>query len=61
MRLDEELGIEWPADVPLLSTRDDAAPTLAQARERGLLPEYDSCRRFVASLGPAGMSYSTGM
>ncbi|MFE9189915.1 dTDP-4-dehydrorhamnose 3,5-epimerase [Micromonospora sp. NPDC007208] len=59
--LDDELGIEWPADVPLLSARDDAAPTLAQARERSLLPEYDSCRRFVASLGADGMSHSTGM
>ncbi|MEW2430872.1 dTDP-4-dehydrorhamnose 3,5-epimerase [Micromonospora sp. NPDC047644] len=59
--LDEELGIEWPADVPLLSARDDAAPTLAQVRERGLLPEYDRCRQFVASLGADGMSHSTGM
>ncbi|MEU1587970.1 dTDP-4-dehydrorhamnose 3,5-epimerase [Micromonospora sp. NPDC005710] len=59
--LDEELGIEWPAEVPLLSARDDAAPTLAQARERSLLPEYDSCRRFVASLRPDGMSHSPGM
>ncbi|MEU5906782.1 dTDP-4-dehydrorhamnose 3,5-epimerase [Micromonospora sp. NPDC047467] len=59
--LDEELGIDWPADVPLLSARDDAAPTLAQARERGMLPEYDNCRQFVASLGPDGMSHSTGM
>ncbi|MEU4401694.1 dTDP-4-dehydrorhamnose 3,5-epimerase [Micromonospora orduensis] len=59
--LDEELGIEWPAEVPLLSARDEAAPTLAQARERGLLPQYDACRRFVASIGPDGMSHSTGM
>ncbi|MEV4826299.1 dTDP-4-dehydrorhamnose 3,5-epimerase family protein [Micromonospora sp. NPDC049274] len=59
--LDEELGIEWPVDVPLLSARDDAAPTLAQAREGGLLPEYDVCRRFVTTIGRDGMSHSTGM
>lgn len=59
--LDEELGIEWPADVPLLSARDGAAQAQAQARERGLLPEYDACRRFMATIGPDGMSHSTGM
>ena len=31
--LDPEIGIEWPADItPLLSPKDAAAPTLAQAR-----------------------------
>jgi dTDP-4-dehydrorhamnose 3,5-epimerase len=42
--LDPELGIEWPADVePLLSPKDAAAPTLAEARAQGLLPSYDAC------------------
>jgi dTDP-4-dehydrorhamnose 3,5-epimerase len=43
--LDPELGIAWPADVPpVLSLKDDAAPSLAQARAGGLLPSYDACR-----------------
>ncbi|MEV0808712.1 dTDP-4-dehydrorhamnose 3,5-epimerase family protein [Micromonospora sp. NPDC050200] len=59
--LDADLAIEWPAEAPQLSARDAAAPTLAQARESGLLPGYDACRAFTASLGPDGMSYSDGM
>ncbi|MFC0506035.1 dTDP-4-dehydrorhamnose 3,5-epimerase [Micromonospora costi] len=59
--LDEELGIEWPADAPQLSARDAAAPTLAQARESGLLPDYEACRAYVATLGPDGMSDSDGV
>ncbi|MEU1754135.1 dTDP-4-dehydrorhamnose 3,5-epimerase [Micromonospora matsumotoense] len=59
--LDPELGIEWPAEVPQLSARDAAAPTFAQARAAGLLPDYASCRAFVAGLGPDGMSYSDGI
>lgn len=39
--LDPALGIDWPRDVPpLLSPKDDAAPTLAEARAAGLLPSY---------------------
>ncbi|GAA4183886.1 dTDP-4-dehydrorhamnose 3,5-epimerase [Streptosporangium oxazolinicum] len=49
--LDPELGIEWPAEVtPLLSDKDATAPTLAEARRRGLLPAYEECRRFYARL-----------
>lgn len=48
--LDPELGIEWPADVPTLSARDDAAPSLAQARESGLLPSYDACHAYAETL-----------
>ena len=37
--LDPELDLPWPADVELeLSAKDRAAPTLAEAREQGLLP-----------------------
>ncbi|MEU8372563.1 dTDP-4-dehydrorhamnose 3,5-epimerase [Micromonospora sp. NPDC048894] len=59
--LDPELGIEWPAEVPQLSARDAAAPTLAQVRAAGPLPDYAACRAFVAGLGPDGMSYSDGI
>jgi dTDP-4-dehydrorhamnose 3,5-epimerase len=49
--LDPELGIAWPADVPpLMSQKDAAAPSLAEARERGLLPSYGECREYAAGL-----------
>ena len=40
--LDPELAINWPSDSPVLSDRDAAAPTLAEAIEQGLLPAYAS-------------------
>ncbi|MFI0982672.1 dTDP-4-dehydrorhamnose 3,5-epimerase [Streptomyces sp. NPDC021093] len=48
--LDPELGIEWPAEagVPLLSEKDSNAPSLAEARDLGLLPSYAECQRFTA-------------
>jgi dTDP-4-dehydrorhamnose 3,5-epimerase len=49
--LDPAIGIEWPAGVePLLSPKDLAAPTLAEAQAAGLLPSYDACRDFYAEL-----------
>ncbi|MEV4663198.1 dTDP-4-dehydrorhamnose 3,5-epimerase family protein [Micromonospora echinofusca] len=47
--LDPELAIAWPAESPQLSARDAAAPSLAEARESGLLPDYQTCRAFTAS------------
>jgi dTDP-4-dehydrorhamnose 3,5-epimerase len=47
---DPELGIAWPVENPVLSERDAAAPSLAEVRERGLLPDYAVCREFYASL-----------
>ncbi|MBZ2196410.1 dTDP-4-dehydrorhamnose 3,5-epimerase family protein [Occultella gossypii] len=55
--LDAAIGIEWPtttrggaALTPLLSDKDAAAPTLAQAQEQGLLPDHAAVQEFVASL-----------
>jgi dTDP-4-dehydrorhamnose 3,5-epimerase len=48
--LDPDLGIEWPAEVPQLSARDAAAPSLAEAIDTGLLPNYRDCVDFYASL-----------
>lgn len=49
--LDPELGIEWPEGVePLLSPKDAEAPTLAEARARGLLPSYEDCLAFRSTL-----------
>jgi dTDP-4-dehydrorhamnose 3,5-epimerase len=51
--LDADLGIAWPAGSPVLSERDAAAPTLAQARARGQLPGYAACQAWTASLDAA--------
>jgi dTDP-4-dehydrorhamnose 3,5-epimerase len=42
--LDGNLGLPWPADVPaVLSEKDTAAPTLAEALSTGVLPSYAEC------------------
>jgi dTDP-4-dehydrorhamnose 3,5-epimerase len=48
--LDPDLAIEWPTATPQLSTRDAAAPSLAEAIDTGLLPDYGECVDFYASL-----------
>ncbi len=48
--LDPDLGIEWPASEPVISERDATAPTLAQAREQGRLPQYETCRDYYRRL-----------
>ena len=52
--LDPAIGIDWPATgsdgramAPLLSPRDDAAPTLAEVQQRGLLPDFDDAIAFA--------------
>jgi dTDP-4-dehydrorhamnose 3,5-epimerase len=45
--LDPAIGIDWPLDVePVLSPRDASAPTLAEARAAGLLPDHRACLDF---------------
>lgn len=48
--LDPELGIAWPVGEPVLSAKDAAAPSLAEAGVNGLLPLYDICKDFVKLL-----------
>jgi dTDP-4-dehydrorhamnose 3,5-epimerase len=49
--LDPELGIAWPENLePLMSPKDAAARSLAEAREKGLLPLYDDCLAYYAKL-----------
>jgi dTDP-4-dehydrorhamnose 3,5-epimerase len=48
--LDPDLAIEWPADVPLLSARDEASPTLAEMLAAGRLPDYAACEAYTQSL-----------
>ncbi|MFI9624691.1 dTDP-4-dehydrorhamnose 3,5-epimerase [Streptomyces sp. NPDC052042] len=53
--LDPELGIEWPeAITPLLSDKDAAAPSLAEAEKQGLLPSYEACEAYYAELRARG-------
>jgi dTDP-4-dehydrorhamnose 3,5-epimerase len=48
--LDPALGLPWPAGLePVLSEKDAAAPTLAQAAGRGMLPELAACTAWYAS------------
>lgn len=47
--LDPALGLPIPAEMtPVLSERDQAAPTFAEATRAGLLPEYERCRALDA-------------
>ena len=55
--LDPAIGIEWPTTgrdgspvEPLLSDKDQHAPSLAEAEAAGLLPSYDEAQSFVAAL-----------
>lgn len=48
---DPALGLPLPTDVELLlSPKDQAAPTLAEAAEQRLLPAYDECKAFYETL-----------
>lgn len=62
--LDAALGISWPTDAPLVSDRDGAAPTLAEATAAGLLPDYAACLAWTNSLSaavrPAGPAAAEG-
>lgn len=48
--LDTDLALPWPAGDNVLSPKDAAAPTLAEALATGLLPDYATCREFRSSL-----------
>jgi dTDP-4-dehydrorhamnose 3,5-epimerase len=55
--LDPEIGIRWPTEDPdrrplryRLSAKDEAAPSLADLRAKGLLPDYGEARAFVRGL-----------
>lgn len=49
--LDPAIGVAWPEDVePVLSDKDAAAPTLAEAQSAGLLPDYAACQAYIAQL-----------
>ena len=55
--LDPAIGITWPADMErVLSGKDASAPSLAEAQSAGLLPDYGTCRAYLAGLGSAALS-----
>ncbi|MFC9087312.1 dTDP-4-dehydrorhamnose 3,5-epimerase family protein [Nocardiopsis dassonvillei] len=52
--LDPALGLPLPEGlVPIMSERDVAAPTLTEAEESGLLPDYATCRALERALWQA--------
>jgi dTDP-4-dehydrorhamnose 3,5-epimerase len=51
--LDPAVGIAWPGGEPVLSDKDAAAPSLAEARAAGLLPSYRDCQAHTAALRAA--------
>jgi dTDP-4-dehydrorhamnose 3,5-epimerase len=55
--LGSAIGIAWPTSArdgsplaPLLSPKDEAAPTLAEIRDTGVLATYEEAQAFTASL-----------
>jgi len=50
--LDPEIGLTFPIDTErlLLSPKDVAAPSLAEAAEIGLLPTWDAVKRHYSNL-----------
>lgn len=49
--LDPNVGIAWPVGLDLvLSPKDAAAPTITEAANQGLLPSFQECQSFVASI-----------
>jgi dTDP-4-dehydrorhamnose 3,5-epimerase len=49
--LDPAIGIGWPDGLtPVLSPKDEAAPSLAEAAAQGLLPTWDACQDLYTSL-----------
>ncbi|GAB2872009.1 dTDP-4-dehydrorhamnose 3,5-epimerase [Streptomyces deserti] len=54
--LDPALGIEWPEGItPVLSPKDEQAPSLAEAERTGLLPSYEACRAYYEELRGRGL------
>ena len=48
--LDPDLGIDWPTETPILSAKDEAAPSLEEALKSDLLPKYADCIAYTSSL-----------
>ena len=55
---DPDIGLVFPAEAgdPLLSPKDLAAPSLAEAVAQGLLPSYDDCVAYQTVLAEKGLA-----
>ena len=51
--LDPALAVDWGVAQVILSDRDQAAPSLAEARAAGRLPRWDDCRAWYLRSGQA--------
>ena len=50
--LDTQLDLPWPKDLDLqLSAKDSTAPSLREAEESGLLPQWTQCREYYRGQG----------
>jgi dTDP-4-dehydrorhamnose 3,5-epimerase len=57
--LDPAVGIAWPdGSEPVLSDKDAAAPSLAEADAAGLLPSYRDCQAHTEALRADGRAAS---
>jgi dTDP-4-dehydrorhamnose 3,5-epimerase len=56
--LDPAIGIDWQVDNPSMSARDEVAPTLEEAAQKGLLPSYAVCIEYTETLRKGSNSSS---
>jgi dTDP-4-dehydrorhamnose 3,5-epimerase len=48
--LDVELNIDWVLPELHISEKDKIAPSLREAENLGMLPEFDECKKFIKSM-----------
>jgi dTDP-4-dehydrorhamnose 3,5-epimerase len=57
--LDPDIAIKWPVEGEMiLSAKDEAAPSLAELREKGVLPSYADCVRAADEMRARAASVS---
>ena len=47
---DKTLNVKWPEMELVLSEKDKQAITLEEAKNQGLLPNFDECKKFINSI-----------
>jgi len=47
---DKTLNVKWPEIELVLSEKDKQAITLEEAKDQGLLPSFDECKKFINSI-----------
>ena len=47
---DKTLNVKWPDLELILSDKDKQAITIEEAKNQGLLPSFDECKKFIKSL-----------